>query len=118
MGEFKAVYSILTLLLFGASMFHKHILFLHGRAEVEPRTREGSDAEGFPYTEGDGYIRTWEGDGNTRQIYLFIYLQTVELKMNLEHEKVQMLKDFHIQKEMVISEHEKEMEIHVKFIYL
>ena len=30
--------------------------------------------------------------------------------MNLEHEKAQMLKDFHIQKEMVISEHEKEME--------
>ncbi|XP_065942942.1 centrosomal protein of 112 kDa isoform X5 [Magallana gigas] len=36
--------------------------------------------------------------------------KTVELKMALEHEKAQMLKDFHTQKEIVISEHEKEMD--------
>lgn len=30
--------------------------------------------------------------------------------MALEHEKAQMLKDFHTQKEIVISEHEKEMD--------
>ncbi|XP_078313648.1 centrosomal protein of 112 kDa-like isoform X7 [Crassostrea virginica] len=36
--------------------------------------------------------------------------KTVELKMALEHEKAQMLKDFHNQKEIVISEHEKEMD--------
>lgn len=30
--------------------------------------------------------------------------------MALEHEKAQMLKDFHNQKEIVISEHEKEMD--------
>ncbi|XP_062621539.1 centrosomal protein of 112 kDa-like isoform X2 [Saccostrea cucullata] len=34
----------------------------------------------------------------------------VELKMALEHEKAQMLKDFHTQKEIVISEHEKEID--------
>ena len=36
--------------------------------------------------------------------------QTVELKMTLEHEKGQLLKDFHHQKELVISEHEKEID--------
>ncbi|XP_056023139.1 centrosomal protein of 112 kDa-like isoform X2 [Ostrea edulis] len=36
--------------------------------------------------------------------------KTVELKMALEHEKAQMLKDFHTQKEIVISEHEREMD--------
>ncbi|XP_061172999.1 centrosomal protein of 112 kDa-like isoform X2 [Saccostrea echinata] len=34
----------------------------------------------------------------------------VELKMALEHEKAQMLKDFHTQKEIVILEHEKEID--------
>lgn len=37
-------------------------------------------------------------------------LQIVELKMVLEYEKVQMLKDFYIQKEIVIFEYEKEMD--------
>ena len=48
-------------------------LFTDSWAEDEPWTWEGSDAEGFPHTEGDGHIRAREGDGNTRQIYLFIY---------------------------------------------
>ncbi|KAK3093597.1 hypothetical protein FSP39_017877 [Pinctada imbricata] len=36
--------------------------------------------------------------------------KTVELKMSLEHEKAQMLKDLHTQKEMLIGEHDKDLE--------